>query len=91
MKIFKYPIPPNDQFMIQMPKGAKILCVQMQNNIPCIWAMVDEKAPLRTRYFSFIGTGHEFSHHDDVSKYIGTIQMNMGSLVFHLFEDSLPH
>ncbi len=87
MKIFKYEIPIQGSFEIKMPSLSKILSFQVQKNRPVLWVMVDEKNDDRTRYFTIVGTGHEFEYHPDVTNYIGTIQAEGGMLVWHLFED----
>lgn len=84
MKIYKYNIPVVDFFELELPIGAKILCVQTQNEMPCIWAMVDPSAAKHPRRFSVIGTGHEIEF--TTTLYIGTFQMMNGSFVGHLFE-----
>ena len=70
---------------LSMPEGAKILRAQMQHDAICIWALVNEDAPHETRGFVIYGTGHtmraEVTH-----KFIDTIQMLNGSLIFHVFE-----
>jgi hypothetical protein len=95
-KIFKYPIPvtdyshipTNDKFTISMPNHAKILCVQLQEGKPYIWALVDD-SELRDRHFRIIWTGNPIVEDDeqiDFVDYIGTIQMLDGALVLHLFD-----
>lgn len=66
-----------------MPKGAKILTVQMQLENPFMWCLVDPDAELHTRRFELIGTGHLFDN--GLREYIGTFQLT-SNLVFHLFE-----
>ena len=46
-KIYKYAIEITDDRDIVMPVGAKILTVQNQNGVPCIWAMVDPNSEKR--------------------------------------------
>lgn len=46
-KIYKYAIEITDDQDIVMPVGAKILTVQNQNGVPCIWAMVDPNSEKR--------------------------------------------
>ena len=84
--IYKYPLEGTDEQIVLMPRGAEILCVQVQNGIPCLWADIStENAQEREkRYIRIIGTGHELPK--AVMKYIGTFQM--GALVFHVFEAS---
>lgn len=83
--IFKYPIKAEDFQTISMPDGAEVLAVQVQKETPCIWAMVDIKAPYRDRVFRVIGTGQPCDDFNN-GKYMGTFQMINGSLVFHLFD-----
>jgi hypothetical protein len=84
--IWKFPLVVTDKQVVEMPRGAKILCVQMQGEKPCIWALVDPKTPRSIgRRFSIYGTGHPIQ--GGPGKFIGTFQMNGGSLVFHLFEE----
>lgn len=83
--IYKYPVGISDEIQISIPQNAEILCVQMQYDTPCIWALVDKTAINGFRYFRWYGTGHPVK--DNPGKYIGTVQMNGGSLVFHLFEE----
>ena len=89
-KIFKYPVSftANDEFVIGLPEGARILDVQSQFNKPFIWALVDPNEEIyQERYFRVAGTGHLIHDKDHKSyEYIGTFQMNGGQLVFHLFE-----
>jgi hypothetical protein len=69
-----------------MPQDAKILCVQTQNDMPCIWAIVNEEAePRENRLFHIYGTGHEIKNLEN-KKYVGTYQLQGGVLVFHVFE-----
>jgi hypothetical protein len=84
-KIFKYPLPIDDEIEISMPDGSEILTVQPQKGTPCIWAIVDTDAPLTTRRLCLRGTGRTFKGNE--GKYIGTQQIDNGALVFHLFEE----
>lgn len=82
-QIFKYPIKSLSSVEFEMPAGAKILTVQMQNGIPCIWALVNPNKTIQCRKFIIFGTGHQIHDPDNVS-YIGTFQSS--GLVYHLFE-----
>jgi DNA-directed RNA polymerase subunit RPC12/RpoP len=88
-KIYKYPLPIDDEIEISMPEGSEILAVHTQVNYlketPCIWAIVDTDAPLTTRRLCIRGTGRTFRGNE--GKYIGTFQFDNGALVFHLFEE----
>lgn len=87
MKIFKYEIPIKDEFVLGLPIHCKILSFQVQNEKPFICVLVDPAKSLRPRYFCLRGTGHDIDYHPDLMKYIGTVQMADGALIWHLFED----
>lgn len=84
-KIFKYQIETLDNQTIEMPRGAEILHLDLQNNIPCIWALVDDKNPKEKREFLVVGTGHEIDYNIEFN-YVGTYQLMSGGLVFHVLE-----
>ena len=85
MKVWKYQLQIEDKFMIRMPSGAQILRFDIQTGTPVIWVAVDDIEPLVERHFILVGTGHYFDAHDLL--YMGTIQMNEGTLIWHLFEE----
>lgn len=70
-------------FSHRMPKGARILCVQMQDGVPQIWALVDPNVGNERRDFAVIGTGISDATLSK-SQYIGTFQDP--PFVWHLFE-----
>lgn len=88
--IWKWPLgtpayPVQDRFCLVMPRNAMILCIQMQGELPCLWAIVDDEQPKEERTFRTYGTGHNITKSG--LKYLGTYQIMEGSLVFHLFEE----
>lgn len=76
----------SDIYGISMPIGAQILTVNKQNDLTCIWALVDPDAPLCLREFVMVGTGHDIIFEGKIPTYIGSIQRINGALVFHVFE-----
>jgi hypothetical protein len=82
--IFKYAINPGIQ-ELALPVGAQILTVQEQQGKPQLWALVDTEAPTEARAFAVVGTGHPVP--EPVGDYIGTFQLPMLGLVFHLFAE----
>jgi len=81
-QIWKYKV----ENVIEMPKEAEILSVQIQNGQmfnACIWVKVNPENELEKREFEVIGTGHSFE--DSNKQYIGTYQD--GPFVWHLFEN----
>lgn len=84
--IWKYLVEVADRFEIDMPDGARVLCVQVQHDHPQIWAMVDPGAPVITRRFRVVGTGHRIE--EPIGQYVGTFQLYGGEFVGHLFEEA---
>ena len=86
MSIWKFPFQVSDFLTISMPLGANILSIQVQRDVPTIWAMVNPNAQLVTRSFRCFGTGHPIPSGLPL-EFVGTVQMFDGELVFHVFED----
>lgn len=85
MRIFKYPFTISDEVIINIPGDATILTIQEQYGEPCLWALVDPDKPKKPRVLRIIGTGHPIPDVDTL-KYLGTIQMAGGGLIWHIFE-----
>src|SRR5579872_4380097 len=86
-KIWKYQLIIVNEQQIALPVGAKILAVQVQHNMPVIWAEIDVTQPIEMRSFQTFGTGHNIVDQPGFEReYIGSYQIDNGDLVFHLFE-----
>lgn len=86
--IWKYPLETTDEQVVEMPIGASILCCQVQQKIPCLWALVDTTVIKKVgRTIITRETGHPC---DGIGpeNYIGTYQLHGGSLMFHVFTTS---
>lgn len=85
--IHKYEIRVSDMQKIELPVNAEILTVQVQKSNPYIWAIIDDNSPMVERVFEIFGTGILIDDEIEIyRKYIGTFQLESGSLVLHLFE-----
>jgi hypothetical protein len=84
MRIWKYPLEVTDYQDIEMPQDAEILTVQVQRGTPCLWALVNPDKPREARRIFTVGTGHD-ARHIVGWHYVGTYQLHMGRLVFHVF------
>jgi hypothetical protein len=85
MKVFKYALAIDDEVAVRLPVGARILSVQMQHGVPMLWALVDDSAATEIRRFAWRGTGHDAAGLD-ADAFIATVQLQDGTLIFHLFE-----
>jgi len=77
----------NNESLLEIPKGAEILCADTQENTLCLWALVDPEAETEIRTFQIFGTGHPIDCDMGIERnYIGTAQKMGGSLIWHVFE-----
>ena len=84
--IHKYDVQVADQFKLELPRGATIMSVQVQREVPRMWVLVDkDEDRVEERTFRVIGTGHPIDDEKDLM-FVGTFQIHGGMLVFHLFE-----
>jgi hypothetical protein len=87
LTIWKYTIPVADDFSLSMPAGASPLSIQVQYDEPQLWALVDpDETVFQEIKFRLAGTGHPINIPEMDLSFIGTFQLDGGSLVFHLFE-----
>lgn len=85
--IYKYPFLLADEVDLQLPKGARILHVAQQpmaSGDLQLWAHVDRRQSLVTRKLRVYGTG--FDMPGDAGKYVGTVLVNGGALVWHVYD-----
>lgn len=85
--IWKYTLTPD--CTLKMPVGAEVLTVQVQDGELRLWALVNPNVVRVDRRFVVYGTGHDIKTSEFDQRYIGTVQMNNGYLVLHVFEEDL--
>lgn len=86
LSVYKYPFAVDDDVVIQMPRGAKVLHVAAQGDQPTLWALVDPAQPMHPYRFLMRGTGHPVP--DNVGPHVGSFFH--GPFVWHLFQGWLP-
>lgn len=84
--VWKYEVPINFDFTLELPIGAKILKYDTQRNVPMLWVLVNSANDKEKRKFIMLGTGHERELSPISLIYIGTCLMMGDGLVWHLFE-----
>lgn len=88
-KVFKWIVSsPADEVQLYMHHGAEVIHVGEQHGQLCIWALIDESAPRQHRSFRIAGTGHDVDC-TTWNKYLGTVHLAGGALIFHVFEFDL--
>lgn len=83
--IWKFKLKTTDIQQIEVPYEAKALTVQLQNEDPFIWYLVDDDKYLTSRQIKIIGIGNSIED-DFKGSYVGTYQLFRGAVVFHVFE-----
>ena len=84
-KIFKFPLEVTDYQTIEVKSPAILLSVAEQNNNIVLYAMIDDLEygiPVDVR---IIGTGHPIKDDIDNYKFLGTVNLIDGGLMFHVF------
>lgn len=89
--VWKFPFKIEDEFVLEMPRHAKLLHVAMQGSRfadgkACIWALVDDEAPSVMRKFALRITGQDC---DDLrgAEFVGSFfGFQDGSAIYHVFD-----
>ena len=82
--IHKFPLKLQSEQQIEICTGAWILDLQVQNGVPALWAMVDDKDQKHKRDIIMLATGQKIECIGNL-EYLGTAQVHSG-LVFHFFQ-----
>lgn len=78
--IYKYDLPA-PSCRVMMPADSRILSLQYQNGVACVWALLSNGAVQDAEFaFDIYGTGHSIASD---AEYIGTLQQ--GPFVWHYF------
>ena len=84
--IYKYKIRIEDLQEITMPICAEVLSVQVIDDTPYIWALVDTTENVVDRRLAIVGTGTPYELAPLEAEFVGTFQLLGGRCVFHLFD-----
>jgi hypothetical protein len=82
--VWKYPLTVRDEQFIEMPQSSRVLHIDTQNGVPCLWALVDDQRPKLRRRVLMYGTGHPIT--GPVADHLGSFLLDSGALVFHVFD-----
>lgn len=81
-RVYKYTLAAGVQ-IVKMPEGAQILTTQIQHGRIRVWALADYSKRPEPRLIAVMPTGVPVPENIE---YIGTIQLDGGALVYHIFE-----
>lgn len=83
--VHKYPLAcMSGRALVTMPRRRRVLSLQAQDNVPCVWAMIDPDSPLETVAFDCVPTGVPVP--ETAGPYLGTVLLDGGVFVLHIFE-----
>lgn len=96
LTIWKKPLQPGPGHQgFDIPAGAALLSVQLQNGGPTLWFLCDPEQPVKRRRVVVYGTGHvvevaltptiDSTAQQAAASYVGTYQLN--GYVWHVFDD----
>lgn len=89
-KIFKYSLPVQEKYEIELPKGAQIIRVQDVDGLFFLWAIVndDEPHPKEKRCLEFYKTGQPIETPIEHLHFLGTCKLFiMQELCLYVFEN----
>lgn len=93
-KIFKYSLPVQEKYAIELPKGAVIIRVEDVEGLFFLWAIVnsDEDTEKENRYLEFYKTGQPIETPLENLIMIGTCKLFiMQELCLYVFENIKPN
>lgn len=71
--------------------GVQWLSVNSQDNQMKLWGLVDTDNPPAIHRATVVGTGQPVPDSADSDSYLGTLLLNNGMFVFHVFVDDYIH
>lgn len=72
-----------DMIVLKTDYVERWLSVDVQRGQPVAWAVVDTDRPQESHTLHVRGTGHPMTGEE--GNFLGTIQLDDGSLIFHIF------
>jgi hypothetical protein len=84
--IFKQTLDTVYEQTIELPEYSRILCINVQHGIPCIWYECNPNMPEEEVKIFCVGTGGELPERVGL-EYLGTVLMFGGDCVFHYYKE----
>jgi hypothetical protein len=92
-RVWKFPLALRVEQTVELPPGARIVHVGEQGNRPTLWAEfigpVELAQQAQPHRFYLLATGQELEYGPDGPhvEYRGTVMLNDGALVFHVYQE----
>lgn len=89
LTIWKAPLNGVDEQTIQVPVGADLLSAREQGDGICVWYRCDPAQETKeARTILIRGTGHMNVPGAEAARFLGTVSLLSGRLIFHVFEQT---
>lgn len=89
--IYKYSLPVQEKYTIELPKGAQIIRVEDVDGLFFLWAIVNTDHENETRYLEFYKTGQPIETPLADLVFLGTCKLFiMQELCLYVFENVNP-
>lgn len=86
--IYKYSLPVQEKYTIELPRGARIIRVEDVDGLFFLWAIVDTEAELEPRNLEFYKTGQPIETPLEDLVMVGTCKLFiMQELCLYVFEN----
>lgn len=87
--IWKFELRSTDIQTLKVPKGYKVLTLQLQRGIPYIWIECDPNNDSTYLKLRTYGTGHEITNEESERlSYVGTYLIHQDSIVLHVYQQT---
>lgn len=87
-QVWKYDLKHEVVNILSLPRGAKVLCAQLQKGSVSLWVEIPntDNQAAEKRAFHIVGTAQNLP--DKATKYIGTVQVENGYAAWHVYEEA---
>ena len=88
--VFKYVLAPTDVQSVILPGGSEILSIAEQHDQIVVYAIVADNGQKKEEHeFRILGTGHPITFIRCDYRFLGTVKIHNGALMFHIFQRKL--
>ncbi len=81
--IYKFEFEIKDSFKLMLSPDCNTVKVDLQNEVPCAWILVDSENMTKETEFRIFGTGHPI----DIDGFFHAGTFYQGYFVWHLFQE----
>ena len=84
--VYKYPIPIQDTFTLDLPVNSEVLYIGIQNQEPFMWVGLMTELRIEKVTFHVLGTGQSMGLYPE--RYIGSFILLKDEFVGHVFQEA---